>query len=238
MSKKQSIFKQLKIIVSRNPIILWAIAWVSIMPSAGSFFFLRYLYSNVSIFRGMDFLSVEIFTVNLIIATIVMGTALMPTTLIAIVSGFLFGWISFPALVLSYSLASIIGYKIGTALDENSLDILLEKYPKTKNLILDKKDNMNELIFFLRLSPVIPFALSNLLFALIRADLKKVVLVGLLGMLPRTTMAFVIGYMAKSLIHAVSESTDFYQIVGITALFLISIGGLYSVISRISKAAN
>jgi len=238
MSKKQSIFKRLKIILSRNPIIISAIAWVTIMPSLGSFLFLRFLYSNVHIFREMEFLSVEILIGYLIIATLVMGTALMPTTLIAILSGFLFGWISFPALVLAYSVASILGYKLGTALEENSLDVLLQKYPKTKKLILDKEDKMNELIFFLRLSPVIPFALSNLLFALIRADLKKVVWVGLLGMLPRTTMAFVTGLMAQSLVQAVSENTDPYQLAGILALFLISIWGLYRVISRLTKAAD
>jgi len=238
MSKKHSIFKRLKIILSRNPIIIGAIAWVTVMPSAGSFFFLRYLYANASIFKGMDFFSAEIFPFYLIIATLVMGTALMPTTLIAIVSGYLFGWVSFPVLVIAYSLASIIGYKLGTALDENSLDVLLKKYPKTKKLILDKDDKMNELIFFIRLSPVIPFALSNLLLALIKASLTKVVWVGLLGMLPRTTMAFFTGYMAKSLVEAVSESADFYQIAGIIILFLISIWGLYRVISRLSKSAN
>ena len=236
MSKKQSIFKRLKIIISRNPIILWAIAWVTIMPSVGSFFFLRYLYSNADNFMEMDFYSSEIFITYILIATLAMGSALMPTTLIAILSGFLFGWISFPALVLAYSLASILGYKLGTALDENSLDILLIKYPKTKKLLLDKEDKMNELIFFLRLSPVIPFALSNLLLALIRANLKKVVGVGLLGMLPRTTMAFVTGYMAHSLVQAVSDNTSIYQIAGIIALFLISIWGLYRVVSRLSKA--
>lgn len=238
MNKKQSIFKRLKIIVSRNPIILWAISWVAIMPSVGSFLFLRYLYSNVDFFTGLEFLTIDIVTAYFLISTVVMGTALMPTTLIAIVSGFLFGWVSFPVLVLAYSAASILGYKIGTALDENSLNILLKKYPKTKKLLIEKKDNMNELIFFLRLSPVIPFALSNLLFALIRADLKKVVGIGLLGMLPRTTMAFFTGYMAKSLVQAVSQSMDFYQVFGILLLLLISIWGLYRVIKRIFIAGD
>jgi len=238
MSKKESIFKRLKIIISRNPVILWAIAWVSVMPSVGSFLFLRYLYSNVALFRGLDFLSAQTLLSYLIISAFVMGTALMPTTLIAIISGFLFGWIAFPALVLAYTVASIIGYKLGTGLDENSLNLLLEKYPKTKKVLLEKEDKMNELIFFLRLSPVIPFALSNLLFALIRADLTKVIWVGLLGMFPRTTMAFVTGLLANSLVDAVSESTNVYQLAGIIVLLLISIWGLYRVISRIAKSAH
>jgi uncharacterized membrane protein YdjX (TVP38/TMEM64 family) len=233
MSKKESIFKRLKIIISRNPIILWAIAWVTVMPSVGSFFFLKFLYSNVALFRDLDFYSIGTILGYLIVTAIVMGAALMPTTLIAIISGFLFGWVAFPALVIAYTLASIIGYKLGTGLDENSLNLLLEKYPKTKKLLLEKEDKMNELIFFLRLSPVIPFALSNLLFALIRANLTKVIWVGLLGMFPRTTMAFATGLRANSLVDAVSESTNTYQLAGILVLLLISIWGLYRVISRI-----
>jgi len=233
MSKKESIFKRLKIIISRNPIILWAIAWVTVMPSVGSFFFLRYLYSNVALFRELNFFSAQILLGYLIISAFVMGTALMPTTLIAIISGFLFGWTAFPILVISYTLASVIGYKLGTGLDENSLNILLEKYPKTKKILLEKEDKMNQLIFFLRLSPVIPFALSNLLFALIRANLAKVIWVGLLGMLPRTTMAFFTGLLANSLVDAVSGSANFYQLAGIIGLLLISIWGLYRVISKL-----
>ena len=238
MSKKQSIFKRLKIIVSRNPIIIWAITWVSIMPSLGSFFFLNYLYSNLQVFRHMDFLTMEISIPYLLVTALIMGLALMPTTLIAIVSGFLFGWVSLPFLIIAYTLASIIGYKAGRQMDDNSLDILLEKYPKTKMMILERQDQMNELIFFLRLSPVIPFALSNLLFALLRADLAKVVWVGLLGMLPRTTMAFITGLMATSLLEAVREGTSFYQFIGITLLLLISIWGLVRVISKWLKPVN
>lgn len=235
MRKKQSIFKRLKIIVTHNPLIIWAIAWVSLVPSVGSVVVLNYLYSHIEKFRALEFLTIPVSFSYMLITALLMGLAFMPTTLIAIVSGFLFGWLSFPALVLAYSLAAVIGYKLGTSLDENSLEILLEKYPKTKQVIKEKETEMSQLIFFLRLSPVIPFALSNLLFALLRSDLKKVVWVGLFGMLPRTTMAFVTGLMAHSLLDALDEGTNIYHLLGIGLLLLISIWGLYRVISGYLK---
>lgn len=117
-------------------------------------------------------------------------------------SGFVFGWISFPFLVLGYTLATVIGYQIGKGLDRGSLAFLLDQYPKAAQLIEDKKDDISQLIFFVRLSPVIPFALSNLLFALLQAGLKKVVWMGLWGMLPRTSMAFITGILGESLMDA------------------------------------
>ncbi|KEO74929.1 VTT domain-containing protein [Anditalea andensis] len=233
MSKKKSNFKRLKIILSRKPTILWAVIWVSIMPTIGSFFFLKFLYSNIDTYQGMDIFTWPIFFTYLIGTALVMGAAVMPTTLIAIVSGFVFGWKSFFVLILSYTLASILGFKLGTALDEHSLDILLERYPKTKALILKKEKKMSELVFFLRLSPVIPFALSNLLFAMIRADLKKVIWVGLWGMLPRTSLAFLTGYLAQTLSEAMDTSTDYFQLTLIIVLFVASIWGLYRVLSPI-----
>lgn len=235
MRKKRSNFKRLKIIVKHNPFIIWAIAWVSIIPSIGSVLVLNYLYIHIEKLMNIDFLSFQISFSYIFLTAILMGLALMPTTLIAILSGFLFGWLSFPLLVIAYSIAAVIGYKLGTSLDENSLDILLEKYPKTKKIIREKESEMSQLIFYLRLSPLIPFALSNLLFALLRSDLKKVVLVGLLGMMPRTMVAFITGMMATSLLNALNEGTNFFHLFTIGLLLLVSIWGLYRVINKYVK---
>src|SRR5690606_4862882 len=112
--------------------------------------------------------------------------ALLPTTFLSVLTGFVFGWEYFPLLVTGYTLASIMGYSVGRKLDKNSLAFLLDNYPKASRLIAEKKGNIFQLIFYVRLSPVIPFALSNLLFALLKVGLRDVVWMGLWGMLPRT----------------------------------------------------
>src|SRR5690554_6932997 len=163
-----------------------------------------------------------------IIATyMLMGYALLPTTFLAVLSGFVFGWVALPFLILGYTLATIIGYQIGKKLDKGSLDFLLGNYPKAAQMIVDKRNEIPQLIFFVRLSPVIPFALSNLLFALLKIDLKKVVWIGLWGMLPRTLLAFTTGVVGESLVGALEENSGLRQWAVIGVLLLVSGWGIY-----------
>ncbi|WP_246535247.1 TVP38/TMEM64 family protein [Litoribacter ruber] len=238
MGKKDSIFKRIKLILTSNPVIIWAMAWVSFMPSIGSFFFINHLYNNTEKLRMVDVLDFNVLFPFLIISASVMGLALMPTTLVAIITGFLFGWEAFPILAVAYLFATAIGYLLGKRLDHNSLEILLEKYPKARQVIAEKQDQVSQLIFFVRISPIIPFALSNLLFALLRADLKKVIWVGFLGMLPRTLLAFTTGIMAKSMLEAFREGNNLYQMLIFFALLLLSIWGITKVVLNFVKASK
>ena len=156
-----------------------------------------------------------------------LGLALIPTTLCAVLSGFIFGWISLPFLIISYSLATIIGYMAGTLMDRDSLDFLLERYPKAGQLVRDKSAHPSQLIFFIRLSPFIPFALSNLLFSLVKINLGKIIWFGLWGMLPRTSLAFAAGVMAESLWAALEERTGPLQVTIVIVLIMVSIWGIY-----------
>jgi uncharacterized membrane protein YdjX (TVP38/TMEM64 family) len=90
-------------------------------------------------------------------------------------------------------------------LSGDSLELILDKYPKAKKMLERKSGRMGELIFFVRLSPVIPFALSNLMFALLKSGWKKLVIYGAIGMLPRTTLVFVSGTLASDLYTAIKQ---------------------------------
>lgn len=227
MSEKQSIFNRIKAVHDNNPAIIWAVGWVAIFPSLGSLAALNFLYLNQDFFDHIHFLSADFLFFYIGSTSLLMGLALMPTTLLAVVSGFLFGWMALPMLVAAYSLASVIGYWAGKKLDKDSLDFLLNKYPKASQLIADKRDRISQLIFFVRISPVIPFALSNLLFALLRIGLGKVVWIGLWGMLPRTLMAFTTGVMAESLWEALQERDGTFQVLTLIALIFFSGWGIY-----------
>lgn len=161
-----------------------------------------------------------------------MGMALIPTTFLAILSGFLLSWTALPFLILGYTMATIVGYQVGKQLDKNSLAFLLDNYPKATKLIAGKKDDIAKLIFFIRLSPVIPFAFSNLLFALLKIDLKKVVWVGLWGMLPRTLLSFTTGVLGESLLEALQKNNGAGQLIVIGVLLLLSVWGIYRVFKK------
>jgi uncharacterized membrane protein YdjX (TVP38/TMEM64 family) len=202
MEKKRSIFKELREAGRNNPKIALAILWVSLLPSIGSLIIVPWALYQSDWISSLDFGVFLIAFSALMVSILLMGFAIMPTTLIAGLAGFLLGWKAFPWLVLAYSIASLLGYGWGKGLSGENLDFLLEKYPKAKRLLDEKKENIGVLIFFVRLSPIIPFALSNLLFALLKSGWKKLILFGTLGMLPRTTLVFFSGTLVTDIYSA------------------------------------
>src|SRR5690554_4361655 len=130
MSKKQSVFSRLKRLYSNNPGMVWAVGWVSVVPSLASLITLNGLYGNPSFLGQFEFLAWGFVIFYTIASSLLMGLALLPTTFLAILSGFVFGWMSLPFLILGYTLATILGYHIGKKLDKGSLEFLLDNYPK------------------------------------------------------------------------------------------------------------
>jgi len=202
MEKKRGFFKEINEASQINPIMAFAILWVSIMPTVGTLVLVPLALANSQFLMELNFMDPLIGLFTLVIAAALMGFALMPTTMLAAISGFLLGWNAFLGLVAGYTLATMIGYAWGKNLSKNSGELLMARYPKAKSMLQRKKERIGELIFFVRLSPVIPFALSNLLFALLRSGWKKLIIFGTVGMLPRTTLVFLSGTLVSNMYHA------------------------------------
>lgn len=205
MEKKQGIFKEFQSAYRINPVVALALVWVAVVPSLGSLLGIPVLIHYSENLQNWDFSSVLTAATYLLFVTLLMGFALMPTTLVAGLSGFLFGWEAFLYLFLAYNLASVLGYAWGKKLGGESLDLILDRYPKAKNLIEMKRNRMGELIFFGRLSPILPFAVSNFLFSLLHVGWKKLVLFGSIGMLPRTIITFSAGTLGTDIYSAINQ---------------------------------
>ncbi|RZS96256.1 TVP38/TMEM64 family protein [Cecembia calidifontis] len=235
MEKKQGFFKEFKEASRTNPLMAFAFLWVSIMPSLGTLVLVPFALSNSQALMELNFLDPFTVLTGLIVAAALMGFALMPTTMLAAISGFLLGWKSFFGLVLGYTLATLIGYAWGKNISKNSGEFLLEKYPKAKSLLDQKKGKIGELIFFVRLSPIIPFALSNLLFAFLKSGWKKLIIFGTIGMLPRTTLVFLSGTLVSDMYQALQ--TDGISGKGwiFTVFLLVSFWGIWKFFSLEKK---
>lgn len=232
MKKKEGIFKRIQLIGKSNPAVALALIWVSLIPSICSLFLVPLAVSYLSVLELIDFTSLFTILVFVSTATLLMGLALIPTTLFAALSGFLFGWQAFIWVVIGYTLATLLGYAWGKKLGGNSLEVILQQYPKARDLLQKKEGRMGELIFFVRLSPVIPFALSNLLFALIKSGWKKLVVFGTLGMLPRTTLVFFSGTIASNIYGAVQQERVSGKGWIFILLLLLSIYGIWRFFKR------
>ncbi|MBW3469696.1 TVP38/TMEM64 family protein [Arthrospiribacter ruber] len=232
MTKKTGIFKQFQEAAKVNPLVAFAMLWVTFMPSIGSLALVPWAISNPEWFGELDFLKGITIAVGLIVSSLLMGLALMPTTMVAGLSGFLLGWPAFPWLVLGYTLATVLGYAWGRRAGGDSLDLILSRFPKAAKLIEEKSDSMGELIFFVRLSPVIPFALSNFLFALLQTGYLRLLIFGTIGMLPRTAAVFFTGTLASDLIEALLQGDSNYNVIMFTALLLLSIWGIWKFFTK------
>ncbi len=94
-----------------------------------------------------------------------------------------------------------------------------------------------KVIFFTKLSPVLPFALTNFVFALSGAKLRNILLGGFLGMIPRTALAVWTGSQAKEIKRLLENPNEGnLQKVLIILLIIFSVAGLlYFVLPKKKK---
>jgi len=154
--------------------------------------------------------------------------ALTPPTFLALVYGYFLGWIGLPLLFLLNLGAIGLVYFIGKKLIPISfLTQLQQAYPAAAILLLRFHENPVRLIFFTKLSPMLPFAITNLIFTMAGARLPQMLLGGALGMIPRTALAMWMGTQAKEIRYLLEHPNEGMGTkVLIVALVLLSTAGI------------
>ncbi|MEZ4900935.1 MAG: VTT domain-containing protein [Spirosomataceae bacterium] len=153
--------------------------------------------------------------------------ALIPPTLLAFGFGYFWGWRGFIPLI-SLNLAAItLVYSIVHQMNKKNLLQALARFPRVA-IFLDKThDDQVRFVFFTKLSPVLPFALTNLIFALMGLRLRNILVGGFLGMIPRTALAVWIGTEAKEIGQLIENPNE--NMIGrmvIISLVVVSVVGL------------
>ncbi|WP_157637688.1 TVP38/TMEM64 family protein [Flexithrix dorotheae] len=162
-----------------------------------------------------------------------MAFAITPTTFISILSGYFLGWLSVPFVVFSYLGAAIIGYFIAKKIDGGRFIKSLDAIPGIESVLKNLKDRELYITFLAKISPILPFALSNFLLSIGGANLKNFTIGSLLGMLPRTALAIYLGNEAQKLSILIENgSTGLEEQVLIVLLILIGAVGLFRVFKK------
>ncbi|QMU29781.1 TVP38/TMEM64 family protein [Adhaeribacter radiodurans] len=172
------------------------------------------------------------------VVSFTMAFALTPTTFVALVTGFYLGWNGFPGVVISYGVASLIGYGLAQIIDHGKLIRFISHFDKAAAVMEELKHQSWSLIILTRISPVLPFALMTFVLAMMKVEKKKFFLASIVGMLPRTLFFFWLGTQAQDII-ALLQNPDTGkggQILIIT-LVLVSLFGLYVLFNRALKKA-
>jgi len=147
-----------------------------------------WLRENWEIGSGLFFLGVLFFC----------GLSLLPTNVIGIIGGWSFGFeLGIAVLVTAVVSAATVSFLIHRRIVGDTLPHVFEKYPKAQAvyqaLVGQNIWRTTLIIFLVRLSPAMPFALTNFLMASARVPLKSYVTGTFLGMLPRSSAVVFVG---------------------------------------------
>ena len=170
-----------------NQKLLLLMVAVAVLPLLFSTVVVYWLETNQWLFELQDFQFFLIFT---LMGVFLIGLALTPSTVFAILCGYYLGIAGLIPILLSYPMAALIGFYLGKVI----LHVFglppfhkLKAYqPYMKNL----KRNQFKLVAYMRLSPVMPFAMINLFLATLPLNLITYSLASVVGMLPRTLVFF------------------------------------------------
>jgi len=132
-------------------------------------------------------------------AIVTMALAMTPTTFVALISGFFLSWSAIPFMLISYLSASALGYFLAKYIDRGKFSNSILQLPKVSKMIGGINEKQFSFIILCRISPVLPFAIMNVVLSMIKVSFKKFIWAGFLGMLPRTLLFIWVGSTLQQL---------------------------------------
>lgn len=172
------------------------------------------------------------------IASLTMALALSPTTFIALASGFFFGWNGLWGILISYPMAAWIGRKVGNWILTRNGNTSWLNHRSFDAVAKQLGQRPLRLLIFMRLSPVLPFAMSNFLLAQLSIPIKTYLLGTMIGMIPRSLVALWLGTQATNYLHLFSNhgsATHQLSTYLTIVLLLISTAGLLFLIKKAAR---
>jgi uncharacterized membrane protein YdjX (TVP38/TMEM64 family) len=126
------------------------------------------------------------------------GLSLLPTNVIGLIGGWAFTFdLGITLLIAGICGAALMSFLIHTRIAGDALPQVFEHHPKAnaiyQALLGERLWRTTLIIFLLRLSPAMPFALTNFLMASARVPVKAFLMGTFFGMLPRSSAVVFVG---------------------------------------------
>ena len=147
----------------------------------------------------MGAVGVFVFILVYAVATVLMA----PGSILTIGAGFAFGlWKGFLAVSAGATLGASLAFLVARFIAREKIAAIAQRNEKFRNIdsVIGKQGA--KLIFLLRLSPVIPFNLSNYFYGLTAVRFWAYVLASWIGMMPGTLLYVYIGTAGKAAVAA------------------------------------
>src|SRR6266480_3390125 len=128
---------------------------------------------------------------------------LAPGAILTIGAGFAFGlWKGFLAVSAGATLGAALAFLVARFIARDKIEAMARRNPKFRRIDNAIGKQGAKLIFLLRLSPVIPFNLSNYFYGLTAVKFWPYVLASWIGMMPGTFLYVYIGAASKAAVAA------------------------------------
>ena len=172
----------------------------------------------IALFLAMKFLPVQQWLTNfnnwvgqmgtagilIFIAVYAVATVLLaPGAILTIGAGFAFGlWKGFLAVSAGSTLGAALAFLVARFIARDRVEAIAKGNEKFRNIDNAIGQQGAKLVFLLRLSPIIPFNLSNYLYGLTGVKFWPYVLASSIGMMPGTLLYVYIGTAGKAAVSA------------------------------------
>jgi uncharacterized membrane protein YdjX (TVP38/TMEM64 family) len=150
----------------------------------------------------MGFAGIFIFIIVYAVATVLLA----PGAILTIGAGFAFGlWKGFLAVSVGATLGASLAFLVARFIARDKVEAIAKGNEKFRNLDNAIGKQGAKLVFLLRLSPIIPFNLSNYFYGLTGAKFWPYVLASWIGMMPGTFLYVYIGTASKAAVSAAAS---------------------------------
>jgi len=225
----------LKELLQKNASAFISMLLLVVVPVLVSSTLVYYLYQYQAVLQSLNLAQTLLYFV---VVAFTMAFALTPTTFVALVTGYYFGWPGFAGVVCSYGLAALIGYGVAKLVDHGKMLAFLHRFPKAGAVMDELREQSWGLIILTRISPVLPFAFMTFVLSLLQVERKKFLLASMLGMLPRTLFFFWVGTQAQNIITLLNDpSAGNEGKILVIGLIIVSLFGLYYIFNNAIKKA-
>ncbi|MCH2208855.1 MAG: VTT domain-containing protein [Lentisphaerales bacterium] len=169
-------------------------------------------------------------------AVLLAGLSLVPTHALSLIAGLLYGSMQGSFIALSsIILASIISFKVtGKLVGDKAINSLTQRpqaHAVYKELLTHNLQRTLIIISLIRLSPIMPFAGTNVLLAAAKVRLSEFIIASAIGLAPRVILVVIAGAGLSQLDFSQKSSKELF-VVGIIATILSLI-----IIGRIAQKA-
>jgi uncharacterized membrane protein YdjX (TVP38/TMEM64 family) len=147
----------------------------------------------------MGTVGIFIFIGVYVVATVLLA----PGAILTIGAGFAFGlWKGFLAVSVGATIGAALAFLVARFIARSKIEAMAQRNEKFRKLDSAIGQQGARLIFLLRLSPVIPFNLSNYFYGLTAVKFWPYVLASWIGMMPGTLLYVYIGTAGKAAVAA------------------------------------